>query len=162
MSNRLGSARGLSYVGTNADQPPNWTFENRDPDMYDINASLGDLWLNIIDEKVWVLVSLAGTSTSKGSLATWIQFAGGAGVVESLTGNTGGAVFPDPSTANINVVGDGIGITTIGTPAAHNLTLALVGGGNAAQSFPTDSGTATPTVGIINIKANNAIDNSGS
>ena len=35
MSNRLGGKQGTSYLGTNANQPPNWTFSNRDPNQYD-------------------------------------------------------------------------------------------------------------------------------
>ena len=61
MSNRLGGKQGTAYLGTNANQPPNWVFSDRDPNQYDINnVSLGDMWLNQNSEDVWILVSLAG------------------------------------------------------------------------------------------------------
>lgn len=44
-------------------------------------------------------------------------------VVETLTGNTGGAVSPD-GVGNINVVGD-TGITTVGNLSANTLTIRL-------------------------------------
>jgi len=111
MSNRLGGRQSTAYTGTNANQPPNWTFSNKDPNQYDIqNVSVGDMWHNSANEKVWVLVSLAGDMNSKGSLATWIEF----------------------------------------------------GGSNIAQSFVTDSGTASGISGLINIKANTAATHAGS
>ena len=49
MSNRLGGKQGTAYLGTNANQPPNWTFNDSDPTQYNThNVSLGDLWLNTI------------------------------------------------------------------------------------------------------------------
>lgn len=52
---------------------------------------------------------------------------GGGLIVMTLTGNTGGAV---PATAgNINVVGDGINVTTSGTPLDSTLTISLTGSG---------------------------------
>lgn len=80
-------------------------------------------------------------------------------VVESLTGNTGGAVLPDISN-NINVVGDGTTITVAGDPGTSTLTISVIGGD--ASSFPTDSGTATQSGGVLNIIANTATLNSGS
>ncbi len=163
MSNKLGGKQGTAYLGTNADQPPNWVFAVKDPTQYDVNnVSLGDLWLNQINKDVWVLVSLAGIPGSHGSLATWSKLeAGGLGALQTLTGNTGGAVAADGS-ANINVIGDGIGITITGNPGTNTLTASLVGGGAFANSFPTDSGTATPAGGILNIKAGTTTQNSGS
>jgi hypothetical protein len=158
MSNRLGFARGTAYIGTNADQPPNWAqFTDRPPTQYDNqNVSVGDLWLDTSptlfnppqDPSVWVLVSLAGTPTSKGVLATWIRFGGGLGDVVSLTGNVGGPVFPDVN-GNINTLGDGIGITVVGTPINNTLTWSLVGGGGnvATQSFLTDDGNVEVPIG---------------
>ena len=80
MSNRLSFGRGQAYLGTNADQPPNWNFNNRDPSVYDTqNVSIGDLWMNTIAERIWCLVSLEGSPTSKGALATWLPLGGGFG-----------------------------------------------------------------------------------
>ncbi len=102
MSNKLGGKQGTAYLGTNADQPPNWVFAFKDPTQYDVNnVSLGDLWLNQDNETVWVLVSLAGIPGSHGSLATWSKLESGAGLLNTLTGNSGGVVSPDGS-SNIN------------------------------------------------------------
>lgn len=163
MSNKLGGKQGTAYLGTNANQPPNWVFAVKDPTQYDINnVTLGDLWLNQTNGNVWVLTSLKGIPGSHGSLATWAQLeSGGSSQVNSLTGNSGGVVPPDV-TGNINVVGDGVGITITGNPGTHTLTASLIGGGGSANSFPTDSGTATPAAGVLNIKAGVSLRNSGS
>jgi hypothetical protein len=162
MSNRLGGKQGTAYLGTNANQPPNWTFSDRDPNQYDTqNVSLGDLWLNQDSEDVWVLVSLQGDFASKGSLATWTRLeSGGISELNALTGNTGGVVNAD-SNANINVVGDGTSVTVTGDPATHTLTISATGGGGGANSFPTDSGTATPSAGVLNVVGGKGIIVSG-
>jgi hypothetical protein len=213
MSNILGGTRGTAYLGTNANQPPNWHFELRDPNDYDTqNVSLGDLWLNKNTESVWVLVSLAGNNMSKGSLATWVELeaAGGTGLLNTLTGDSGGTVNPDGSSniniisgitglafvgntspnnhtitlestiggdlvqtltgnsgpavtaldGNINVVGDGTTVTTVGNAGTHTITISVAG--DVALAFPTDSGTATPSGGNLNIIAGVSSLNDGS
>lgn len=82
-------------------------------------------------------------------------------VVETLTGNTGGPVGPDGSN-NINVIGDGVGITIVGNPGTNTLVASLIGGGDAAETFITDSGTATPSGGVINVITNNSANHAGS
>ena len=165
MSNRLGGKQGTAYLGTNANQPPNLTFSDRDPNQYDTqNVSLGDLWLNQDNERIWILVSLAGDMASKGALANWLQLeAAGTNLVDTITGNSGGAVGPD-SSSNINIVGDGTTITINGNPGTHTLTASVIGGGGGggASSFPTDNGTATEVGGVLNIVAGTASLNSGS
>lgn len=46
---------------------------------------------------------------------------GGGGILETLTGNTGGAVHPLAN--NINVIGDTTSINVSGNPATHTLTV---------------------------------------
>jgi hypothetical protein len=162
MSNRLGGKQGTAYLGTNANQPPNWTFSDRDPNQYDTqNVSLGDLWLNQDNETVWVLVSLAGNMSSKGSIAVWSKIEASIGILNALTGNTGGAVSPDGS-SNINIIGDGTTITIAGNPGTHTLTASVIGGGSGASSFPTDSGTAAPVAGVLHIIAGTPLLTCGS
>jgi len=79
-------------------------------------------------------------------------------VVESLTGNTGGAVDPDVAN-NINVVGDGTTVTVAGNPGTNTLTISVIGGD--ANSFPTDSGTAVPIAGVLHIEGGKGIFVSG-
>ena len=165
MSNRLGGKQGTAYTGTNAVQPPNWTFNDRDPNQYDVqNVSLGDLWLNQTNENVWVLVSLAGDMMSKGSLATWtkIDNAGGTGKVDTLTGDTGGAIDPDIN-SNINLVSGIVGFTFDGNAGTNTITLNSTGGsGDVVQTVVTDAGTAAPVLGVINLISDVAVLNAGS
>jgi hypothetical protein len=70
----------------------------------------------------------------------------GTGVVSSLTGNTGGPVFPFDN--NTNVVGDGSTIEVTGNPGTNTLTITALGAGD---SFVTNSGTATPSAGVLNV-----------
>ena len=66
-----------------------------------------------------------------------LSSSGGGAVVETLTGNSGGAVGPDAS-FNINVIGNNTsGINVVGMPASS--TLAIVG----IQSTTTQQGTIT-------------------
>jgi len=155
MSNRLGGKQGTAYLGTNANQPPNWNFEDRDPNQYDIqNVSLGDLWLNSTNESVWVLVSLQGDSDSKGSLATWtlLQAGGGSGDLNTLTGTSGGAITPDGA-SNINILSAVTGLTFVGNAGAHSLTLTSTGGSDDfLQTLTGNSGGAiSGNLGNINI-----------
>jgi len=149
MSNRLSFNRGLGYQGTNAVQPPECHFEDRNPTIYDTQGvSLLDLWLNTVTQQVWVLVSLAGNSSSNGSLATWVEF--GSGDLQTLTSNSGGAVGPD-ALFNINIVGDGITITGVGNPATHTITLSASGSGIVSTLTGNSGGAVSPSGGNINV-----------
>jgi hypothetical protein len=150
MSNRLSFARGSSYTGTNADQPPNWSFNERSPTTYDTqNVSLGDLWMNTVAETVFVLVSLEGDMSSAGPLATWLPWGGNVGQgILSLEGNTGGKVYGD-ITANVNVVGT-TPIEVTGDPGTNTLTISS--DGTLATTYTAeDATTATPSGGILNL-----------
>ena len=50
------------------------------------------------------------------------------GFVETLTGNSGGAVGPDASD-NINVIGDGTTVNVVGTPGTNTLTISAINAG---------------------------------
>jgi hypothetical protein len=137
----------------------------RDPNQFDTqNVSLGDLWLNETNQNVWVLVSLAGDMMSKGSLATWtkIDNAGGTGILDTLTGDTGGAIDPDIN-SNINLVSGIVGFTFDGNPGTNTITLNSTGGsGDVVQTIVTDDGTAAPVLGVINLIADTVAQNAGS
>ncbi len=211
MSNRLGGKQGTAYTGTNANQPPNWTFESHDPTQYNVqNVSLGDLWLNTTSKDAFMLVSLEGIPGSKGSLATWVKienngisnldaltgdvggevnpdnnsninilsavsglaFVGSPNtltltstgsaddVIETVTGNNGGAI--EPLNGNINIKGDNVGITIVGNPLTNTLVASLIGGGDAAEDFPTDFGTASANGGVLYINTGNSTLHAGS
>jgi hypothetical protein len=152
MSNRLGGKQGTAYLGTNANQPPNTTFNDRPPTQYDTqNVSEGDFWFDrsaVGIAKIWCLVSLAGDAMSKGSLAEWVQLS--SGDIETLTGNSGGAVFPD-GFGNIDVVGDGTTIDIVGNPGTNTLTVSAVGTGVMSSLTGNSGGPVFPTAGNINV-----------
>lgn len=143
MSNRLGGKQGTAYTGTNANQPPNWTFSDRDPNQYDTqNVSLGDMWLNQNNEQIWVLVSLAGDMASKGALANWTKLDStvSPGTLDTLTGDSGGAINPD-GLANINIVSGIVGLTFDGNAGTNTITLNSAGGiGDFVQTLTANSG----------------------
>lgn len=142
MSNRLGGLQGTSYLGTNANQPPNCVFDNRDPAPHDINYSLLDHWLNYITQNVWVLTSLKGNSTSKGQVANWVLLATGVGDVSTLTGNSGGAV--PALLGNINIVGTG-GVSVAGNIGTNTLTISVSGIAFNYTAVSTSPYTVTAT-----------------
>lgn len=67
---------------------------------------------------------------------------GGGSPVETLTGNSGGAVSPTAN--NINVIGDGVTTNVIGTPGTSTLTISVINEGiqwiDEAISFNAASG----------------------
>lgn len=79
-------------------------------------------------------------------------------VVQTLEGNSGGKVGPD-GTNNINVVGDGTTIDVVGNPGTNTLTVSTTGA--VADFFSTDSGSAVPVLGILNVLGGNNIITSG-
>jgi hypothetical protein len=78
------------------------------------------------------------------------------GAVDSLTGNSGGAVSPNIA-GNITVVGTGV-IDVVGTPGTNTLTISS---SSVASSYVTDSGTATPAGGILDVVGSHGINTSG-
>ena len=145
---RLNGLFPLSYVGVVPVSPPNFIIDDRPPTVNDSkNVYIGDIWLDdsaspIRPSNIWMLVSLAG------NVATWIDF--GAGNLGSLTGNSGGPVFPDGSN-NINVLGDGITINVVGNPGTNTLTISAVGTGIVQSLTGNSGGPVFPTAGNTNI-----------
>lgn len=140
-----GSTLGQQYRGTSATKPPSWNFNKRDPNIYDINYALGDLWMNTNPDdanykEVWVLVSLVGDGTSKGAIAEWVPF-GGAGGLDSLTGDTGGTVFGDAN-RNIFTLSGIANLSIDGDPGTHTLTWNSSGGGPLLETLTPDVGGA--------------------
>jgi hypothetical protein len=128
---RLTGNSSLAYVGVQPASPTNFTAQPKDPTTYDWqNFYLGDEWLNSTTNTVWKLVSLSG------NLATWVKQAGTNVGLQTLTGNSGGAV--SPTLGNINVVGDGTSINIVGTPGTSTLTATATG--TFATPIPVSSG----------------------
>jgi len=79
--------------------------------------------------------------------------------VQTIEGNSGGPISPNGFN-NIFVVGDGVTVDVTGNGGTNTLTISTIGA--EAHEYDTDNGNAAPLGGIINIKAYNAINNSGS
>jgi len=72
---------------------------NRNPTPQDTGYSFGQNWVNKSAGSVYILAQVSA------GLATWVAVGGGSVDVQTLTGNTGGAIFP--TAGNINVLGSG-------------------------------------------------------
>lgn len=149
MSNYNPQGGGLQYRGTAAVAPPNCNFEQRDPTPYDrSNFSLNDFWLNIRTDDLFVLVSLEGTSTSRGTLANWVKLSTGQVGVFSLTGNDAVTVTPNGS-GNIFLMGSDP-ITVTGNPGTFTETISVAVATSVQIGVTTLSNNAQTIAGIDN------------
>jgi C1q domain len=155
MSNRLAGVSPLNYQGTQASNPPNITYHRRAPLPTDWqNFSIGDFWIYSATQQIWVLLSLAN------NVADWVALNSEVSAIETLTGNTGGAV--SPAANNINVVGDGTTVNVVGNPATHTLTVSAIGSGvvssltgnSGGAVFPFDNNTNLVGSGSITVVGN--------
>lgn len=148
---------GKQATGTNGKYGAAIYFEPRDPQSFDWQGkSVLDQWQNTITEVVWILLSLQGTNTSKGSQAHWVELIGSRGAVLSITGNDSVAVYPS-SLGNINIRGDGTYLTVTGT--TNTATISLINGSAFANSFITSpaTGTAVPVAGVLTFAGANGL-----
>lgn len=141
--------------GTSSSNPFVDQFETRDPTPNDVNFPIQKKWLNTVTNDFWELKSF--NSFSGVTTANWIKIAGSS-FIESLKGNDGVVV---PPTGNIiNVVGDGTYITTVGNAGTSTLTIEPAGG--LATVYDENSGTATPSGGVLNVVGGTGITTTGS
>jgi hypothetical protein len=152
MSNALSGRSSLSYRGTNAVNPPNWSYRDRNPTSQDAqNYSLGDLWLNTDLRQAWMLVSLAGVKGSPTPLiATWIPLNTGMSGADIIQGNTGGFVAGNGASV-INFLGDLVGLDVVGNPGTHTLTLSLANTGSVRTLQGDTGGAVSSSGGNINL-----------
>lgn len=91
-------------------------------------------------------------------IGRYFNSSGSGPLIQTLTGNSGGAVPPDFS-GNINTLG-GLFIDVVGDPVLNTLTWNLTG--SIAAQYDTDSGSAVPALNILEILGVNGISTSGS
>lgn len=147
----------LSYLGVRAPSPPNFQVFKQPPTTSNHKQwKIGDLVLDgsVSAPTVENLYILLGKE--KG-VANWQPFASGAQALETLTGDSGGAVSTDAND-NINILG-GTAITTVGTPG--NNTITINADGDLATDYTTDAGTAEPSGNNLNVFGSHNLNTSG-
>lgn len=144
----------LSYEGQIATP-----FINRSgpPTTSNINFDVPTLWVDTVGKDAYLLVSKAN------GVATWSPIGGEPGQVETLTGNSGGAVSPDGNNT-INILGQSGQVVVTGNPGTNTLTISLAGAGTAVDTFTTNlSGPVTPTgAGVVLVNASTSTFTDGS
>lgn len=131
MSNKLGGTLGQAYRGTAADNPSNVTIENRAPTQFDINYSIGDVWVyqdlstTPSTNSIYMLSSLQGDGSTLGERAWWKVINTSVAPTGLQTLTSADSVVITPIADNINIYGDGTMITTTG--AADTLTISMPG-----------------------------------
>lgn len=110
-------------VGTTSTGAP--VINTRDPTSNDVTYPQGKFWINETDEKLWYLNSF--NSPSGVLTANWNLISQDSADLNTLTGDSGGAISPDGS-ANINILG-GDTVKVVGDPGTNTLTITATGGG---------------------------------
>ena len=95
---------------------------DRNPTSYDLQWPVQQRWINKNSGIEYFLIGFVSTSGTV--LANWIQISGGTTALNSLTGNSGGAI--SPIAGNINVLGDATTINIVGTFATATLTANVI------------------------------------
>lgn len=131
-------------IGTTTTNPFVTHFDTRNPTVNDVNYPVQKRWFNTNLDEEWILVSF--TTIGGVYQANW-QPISSSSPVETLTGNSGGAVGPNGS-STIFVLGDETTINIVGTPVDNTLTASLVGGA-AVQSVEVDTNTAPGTNPVV-------------
>ena len=126
--------------------------EPSNPTSHNTSYPLYQIWINTLTGIQWQLVSF--TAFDGLITANWVEFATSATVVQTLTGNTGGAVGPTGGT--INVVGDGTTIDVVGNPSTSTLTLSVVSSGvvdslTATAPLTANAVSGTPETGSVTV-----------
>ena len=113
-SSSVSSENNLSYLNQDNEIKPIVIRARRAPTTNDRRFKIGTLWVNQDTNQSYQLTSVSG------GLANWVLLGVGAGDLESLTGNSGGAIFPDGS-SNINIVGNDL-LTVTGSGNTLTIT----------------------------------------
>jgi len=187
---RLTGLNPLAYRGVNPATPAPFFIYDRDPATTDINFDLGTIWLNETDDTVFMLVDLEGAvatwlslGASSSGATTFVTDSGTAmtvaNTINMLGNSTTTTTSGSGSTVTWSLINGSDGQVLIGggtepiwaniTSSDASLTITngansidIVDAGTSALSYPTDSGTATPSSGVLNILGDsNVISTSG-
>jgi len=139
----------LSYEGQVAVAFINRTFP---PTTSNFQFDVPTIWMDTAAKIPYILVA------KPMNVADWIPFGGGGIITETLTGNSGGPVSPTAN--NINVVGDGITVDVVGNPGTSTLTISVAS--EVATNYVANSGSATPSAGVLNVIGGAGATTSGS
>ncbi len=127
-ANAVSGIQPLSYLNQNQPSSVLFVRQKRAPTTNDRRFKFGTLWLDTNGNTVYALVNIANNA------AFWSLLGAGSGDLDTLTGDSGGAVVP--SSGNINILG---GQTTSVVGSGSTLTInsnnttgtVVLAGGNA-------------------------------
>jgi len=107
----------------------------------DIQYPIGQMWMDTLGNDAYILTDVTA------AVATWAVVAVSSGTMNTLTGNSGGAVVP--SAGNVNVLGTGVlafsgaGATLTGSITPGTVLISTITGGTG--------GARSPAAGNFNI-----------
>ena len=190
MSNKKSSLSSLSYIGVEPFTPPEVIVNRRNPTTNDLNFALGSLWITQPNQDIYMLLSLdtdsavwellfagssSGTSTfpcdtgTAHEIGSVLNVTGDANIHTQGSGNTVSTILSNGSNGQV-LIGGGpnavwksftsIGNTIVYTPTVNHLNIET--SSSIANSFPTDSGTATPSMGVVTVHGTGDIVTTGS
>lgn len=93
---------------------------DRDPAATDITYDLGQVWVNKSSNGAYILTSK--TTSNRVTSANWEASTPGTSEVDTLTGDSGGAISPDAGTI---IIAGGSSVTTVGTSSPGTITVNL-------------------------------------
>ena len=135
------------YAGGQASNPPNVFVKSSGPTSAFTSANLGDLYINTTTNACYSLVDITGP------VATWTVLGGGSSDVNTLTGDSGGAISPTGGT--ITLAG-GTGLSTSGS--GNTITFNTVGGGlkttvisGTSQAAAVNNRYVSNDVGLVTV-----------
>lgn len=97
-------------------------FANTDPNPSNTQFSVQQRWINLNTGAEFIL---AGYTSFNGSIqSNWLEITEGSSNVQTVTGNSGGAV--GATAGNINIIGDTTTITFVGNPGTSTLTANVI------------------------------------
>lgn len=126
---------------------PSPVASSRAPTGSDLNYEVGQLWVDTSTNNSYVLTSYSGGS------AVWSQATSAGSDVDTLTGDSGGAI--SPTSSNINIVG-GDGLTVAGSGSTLTINRDAEGGYPITPYVVGTSGIAGYTTVQAGIDAANA------